>query len=87
MYVIISYDVETELCSKLMKLLRKYLFHIQNSVFEGELTTRELKQLETEIYKIIKNTASSVVLYELPSIKPLNKRILGCATRNNDIII
>lgn len=87
MYVIISYDVETELCSKLMKLLRKYLFHIQNSVFEGELTTRELKQLETEIYKIIKNTTSSVVLYELPSIKPLNKRVLGCATRNNDIVI
>ena len=92
MYVILVYDIKSDeggqkVLSKTFKTCKKYLSHIQNSVFEGELTTRELKQLETEIYKIIKNTASSVVLYELPSIKPLNKRILGCATRNNDIII
>ena len=70
MYVIVSYDVEITKCQKLLKLLRKYLFHVHNSVFEGELTENEKKQLEQKILKIIDNSESSVVIYELPSVKP-----------------
>ena len=38
MYVICTYDVAEKRCVKVMKVLRKYMFHVQNSVFEGELT-------------------------------------------------
>ena len=38
MYIICTYDVKSKNCPKFMKLLRRYLFHVQKSVFEGELT-------------------------------------------------
>lgn len=87
MYVIVSYDVEITKCQKLLKLLRKYLFHVHNSVFEGELTENEKKQLEQKILKIIDNSESSVVIYELPSVKPLKKVILGNQPKSTNTII
>ena len=41
MYVICVYDVNEKTCVKVMKILRKYLFHIQKSVFEGPLTPKQ----------------------------------------------
>lgn len=46
MYVICTYDVNEKKCSKVMKILRKYLFHIQKSVFEGTLTPKKFKDLQ-----------------------------------------
>lgn len=87
MYLIISYDAEINQCPKLLKLLRKYLFHTHKSVFEGELTDLEKKKLEFEISKIIKNTSSSIIIYELPSSKPLKKTLLGKEKNNQNNII
>ena len=42
MYIICVYDVKEKRCQKFMKLLRKYLFHVQNSVFEGTLTQNNI---------------------------------------------
>lgn len=77
MYVIVSYDVEVEKCQKLLKLLRKYLFHVHNSVFEGELTNREKGDLQLKISKILEDDTSSVIFYCLPSQKPLKKTCIG----------
>ena len=49
MYLIISYDVESDYCNKILKILRKYLFHVHNSVFEGELTDKQKKELENQL--------------------------------------
>lgn len=38
MYVIAIYDVDSKRDPKVMKVLRKYIFGIHNSVFEGEIT-------------------------------------------------
>ena len=43
MYLKISYDVESDYCNKILEILRKYLFHVHNSVFEGELTDKQKK--------------------------------------------
>lgn len=77
MYVIVSYDVKTEKCTKLLKLLRKYLFHVHNSVFEGELTEKDKEILQKEISKIINDETSSVIFYCFPSIKVLKKTFVG----------
>ena len=45
MYVICVYDVQEKRCAKVMKVLRKYLFHVQKSVFEGEATPSRLIEL------------------------------------------
>lgn len=60
-----------------MKVLRKYLFHIQHSVFEGELTTQMKNKLVNDIQNIIKEEDGNVIIYILPSEKPLDKILLG----------
>jgi len=45
MYVILVYDVNEKRVAKMLKLCRRYLNWIQNSVFEGEITEVKLKEL------------------------------------------
>ena len=45
MYVILVYDCGEKRVGKMLKLCRKYLNWIQNSVFEGEITEVKLKEL------------------------------------------
>lgn len=71
MYIIVVYDVDESLCSKYMKVLRKYLFHTQKSVFEGEITTKDFKRLQNELVKIDKN--EDVLFYVISSKKALSK--------------
>lgn len=61
MYIICTYDVEEKRCSKVMKILRKYLFHIQRSVFEGTLTPNKFNELQNEIKPIV--TENDSVLF------------------------
>ncbi len=48
MYIIAMYDINTETKAgrkrlrKIFKLMKQYLIHIQNSVFEGELTKAKI---------------------------------------------
>ncbi|HMX39907.1 MAG TPA: CRISPR-associated endonuclease Cas2, partial [Saprospiraceae bacterium] len=44
MYVIAVYDVGEKRVGKMLKLCRRYLNWIQNSVFEGELSDLGLKE-------------------------------------------
>ena len=43
MYVILVYDVDQKRTAKMLKLCRRYLSWIQNSVFEGEISEVQLK--------------------------------------------
>ena len=45
-----------------MKILRKYLFHIQKSVFEGTLTPKQFKTLKEEL-KNVKGDSDSIIFY------------------------
>ena len=53
MYVIIVYDVKVERVNKVKSFLRQYLYWIQNSVFEGDLTKSEFKKVENGLKEII----------------------------------
>lgn len=44
MFVILVYDVDQKRVAKVLKKCREYLFWVQNSVFEGELTEMKLRQ-------------------------------------------
>jgi hypothetical protein len=48
MYVILVYDFGEKRVGKMLKLCRKYLNWIQNSVFEGEISEVKLKELTIE---------------------------------------
>ena len=59
MYVILVYDVNLEekegqtVLRKVFKTCKKYLVHIQNSVFEGELLESQEVKLKTELDRYI----------------------------------
>ena len=87
MYVIIVYDVSVERVSKVCQFLREYLNWIQNSVFEGELTKSELKQIEMRLRDIINENEDSIVIYILPSEKPLQKKYIGVRKTEPTVVI
>ena len=54
MYIVLVYDVSKDengqkRWSHIFKICKKYLTHIQNSVFEGEISTVQLEKLRGEL--------------------------------------
>jgi len=78
MYFIISYDVASpKRLPKILKLCRKYLYWIQKSLFEGELTPLQLNNLKKGINKIINKNEDSVVIFEIRNTKVIKKYFMG----------
>ncbi|PNV75482.1 CRISPR-associated endonuclease Cas2 [Leptospira inadai] len=77
MYVILVYDVNAKRVGKMLKLCRKYLNWIQNSVFEGEITPARLEKLKMEAKKIMKSAEDSIILFLSRNEKWLEKEIIG----------
>lgn len=75
-YVIAVYDVSTKRVGKALKLFRRYLSWVQNSVFEGELTRAQLAELETEAGELLEET-DSVIVYEMRTRAYMDRRVLG----------
>jgi len=53
MYALITYDVQAKRTEKFKKLLRKYLEHIQYSVFSGDLSEAKLIELRRTISRLL----------------------------------
>lgn len=83
MYVIAVYDVEAKRCPKMMKLCREYLEHIQNSVFEGEITEGDLEKLKARADNVMKKE-DSFILFSSRNPKWLHKQIVGKDKRSTD---
>ena len=77
MYVIIVYDINVDRVNKVKAFLRQYLFWIQNSVFEGEVSESEFKLIYDGLMKIIDETVDSVIIYKLRMAELLNREVLG----------
>ncbi len=77
MFVIVVYDVGAERVAKVLKKCREYLFWVQNSVLEGQLTEMKLRQLKKELMSIIDETYDSVIIYKFGSIKYSSREVLG----------
>ncbi len=77
MNVILVYDVNSKRVNKIMKICRKYLIRVQNSVFEGNISESKLEKLKKEIYKNIDCKHDKVCIYILGSLKYIKKEELG----------
>jgi len=77
MYVILVYDVGEKRVGKMLKLCRKYLHWIQNSVFEGEITEVKLKELTHSAKQIMDELVDSVIIFKNRDEKWLHKEIIG----------
>lgn len=82
MYVVLVYDVsQQENGSKrwlrIFKICKKYLTHIQNSVFEGELSKAQLAKLQQELKLYIDEELDSVIIFKSRHEKWLDKEFWG----------
>jgi CRISPR-associated protein Cas2 len=77
MYVILVYDVGEKRVGKMLKLCRKYLNWIQNSVFEGDITEVKLKELIIFAEKIMRLEEDSLIIFSSRTEKFLDKQIIG----------
>jgi len=76
-YIILVYDCGEKRVAKMLKLCRKYLNWIQNSVFEGELSEVKLKELQIKAKLIMKEDEDSLIIFKSRNEKWLEKEIIG----------
>ena len=76
MYVILVYDVGEKRVGKMLKLCRRYLSWVQNSVLEGNLSKAQLRALRTQIDDIIDKDEDSVILFSSRMEYSMDKEIL-----------
>lgn len=77
MYVVLVYDVGEKRVGKMLRLCRKYLNWIQNSVFEGDITEVKLKELKLKAKGIMDEQTDSLIIFSSRSEKWLDKEIVG----------
>lgn len=78
MYYILTYDLASpKRLPKALKICRKYLNWVQNSVFEGELTTSQMDRLQAELKRIIKKDEDSIIIYTARAPELIYKDVLG----------
>ena len=77
------YDVSEKRVYKVLKVGRKYVTWIQNSVLEGEITDSNFYRLKEEVKKIINKDEDSVLFYILRDTKYSEKENLGII-KNSD---
>jgi CRISPR-associated protein Cas2 len=78
------YDVNVSRVTKVLKVGRKYLNHIQNSVLEGELSPAQYQQLKHEVKETIKPDRDSVRFYLLRTTRYFTVEKLGVPSRPGD---
>ena len=83
MYVILVYDINLEdkegqkVLRNVFKTCKKYLVHIQNSVFEGELLESQAIKLKSELDRYIRESKDSVILFKSRNQRWMEKEFLG----------
>lgn len=72
----------------MLKLCRSYLHHIQNSVFEGEITEARLEELKIRAKKIMnEEDEDSLIIFKSRNEKWLDKEIVGTEKRPVDNVL
>ncbi len=87
MYVILVYDVEQKRVGRMLKLCRRYLNWIQNSVFEGELSEVKLQELLHRAIDIIDTEYDSIIVFKSRQEKWLEKEVIGREKNKLDNIL
>jgi len=77
MFVVMVYDIKEKRVAKVLKISRKYLNWVQNSVFEGDITKAKFQSLKSELKRTIKKDEDSILFYRLRTKKYYKKEVMG----------
>ncbi|MFW5950263.1 MAG: CRISPR-associated endonuclease Cas2 [archaeon] len=75
-YVVVVYDVEADRTRIMLKFLRQYLNHVQNSVLEGSVTAGDLEAIRAGIDERLQ-AGESTIIYTVSSEKMLDRTVFG----------
>jgi len=87
MYVILVYDMKQQRVGQMLKLCRRYLHWIQNSVFEGEISEVKLAELLAKARTIMEEDEDSVILFKSRTQQWLEKQVVGRERSSLDTIL
>ena len=82
MFVILTYDVKQSRQSKVRKICKKYLHHVQKSVFEGHLTESQIALLKDELKNCADTDEDALCIYKIPYYRNIIKDELGISMAN-----
>jgi CRISPR-associated protein Cas2 len=87
MFVILVYDIREKRVQKVLKTARKYLYWVQNSVFEGEISDANFVKLKSELSKKIDVNEDSVLFYLFKTTKYSSREVMGVEKGGQNLII
>ena len=77
MYVLGVYDVNVKRVAKVKKIFSQYMFWVQNSTFEGELTNAQMRSLKNQLESIVHPEEDHVVFYAIRNTEVMKKTVIG----------
>lgn len=86
MFVILTYDVGVKRNAKVLKECRRYLIHVQKSVFEGDLSEKQLKIIKERLQKNIDSQNNQIAIYKFLGKGKIEKEIIGYHISQDNII-
>lgn len=92
MYIVLVYDISKtdngqKRWSHIFKICKKYLTHIQNSVFEGELSKVQLEKLRQELKPHVDTSLDSIILFKSRQERWLDKEFWGIKDDKTSFLI
>ncbi len=81
------YDVGEKRVNKILKIGRRYLNWVQNSVLEGDLSPAVFAQLKSDVGEKIDKEYDSVIFYTWRSERYTTREIMGIERGNMGVLI
>lgn len=86
-YLMVMYDVGEVRVGKVFRICKKYLFHVQNSVFRGPISEADFVRLKHELEQVIDKSCDFILILRLQSQDVVKEEILGCKVENGESLI
>lgn len=75
-YLVVVYDVQADRTQLFLKYLRRYLTHVQHSVFEGELSEGQTEEVTAALESMLE-ADESVIVYRMSSGRYVDRSVFG----------
>lgn len=87
MFVILVYDFAEKRVGKALKISRKYLSWVQNSVFEGEISKANYQKLKHELQYLMEPDEDSVIFYTFRTQQYTKREEYGLKKGGDDYLL
>ena len=87
MFIILVYDVGEKRVAKVLKKCRQYLYWVQNSVLEGDISETNYAKLKMELSRLIREDEDSLIFYTFRTTKYSKREAMGLKKGGDDNII